>query len=203
MYKRTIDNRWSFKDADTKEFTHCYHAYPAMMIPQVARALIEEYKPEDGVELLFDPYMGSGTSLVEASIKGINAIGTDLNPLARLMSHVKTTHYDLSCIRDTFSMMQALFFEYSEDKVKNKNFDNISNYTYWYSRDSLLRLSYIYQVINECVALDFADFFKIGDGKTGITDRFQIDQTGFFIDGIPNIFCFVAFGKVAGDAESF
>ena len=43
MYKRTIDNRWSFKDADTKEFTHCYHAYPAMMIPQVARALIEEY----------------------------------------------------------------------------------------------------------------------------------------------------------------
>ena len=46
MYKRTIDNRWSFKDADTKEFTHCYHAYPAMMIPQVARALIEEYKPE-------------------------------------------------------------------------------------------------------------------------------------------------------------
>ena len=74
MYKRTIDNRWSFKDADTKEFTHCYHAYPAMMIPQVARALIEEYRPEDGVELLFDPYMGSGTSLVEASIKGINAI---------------------------------------------------------------------------------------------------------------------------------
>ena len=31
MYKRTIDNRWSFKDADTKEFTHCYHAYPARM----------------------------------------------------------------------------------------------------------------------------------------------------------------------------
>ena len=150
MYKRTIDNRWSFKDADTKEFTHCYHAYPAMMIPQVARALIEEYKPEDGVELLFDPYMGSGTSLVEASIKGINAIGT---------------HYDLSCIRDTFSMMQALFFEYSEDKVKNKNFDNISNYTYWYSRDSLLRLSYIYQVINECVALDFADFFRMKEEK--------------------------------------
>ena len=166
MYKRTIDNRWSFKDADTKEFTHCYHAYPAMMIPQVARALIEEYRPEDGVELLFDPYMGSGTSLVEASIKGINAIGTDLNPLARLMSHVKTTHYDLSCIRDTFSMMQVLFFEYSEDKVKNKNFDNISNYTYWYSRDSLLRLSYIYQVINECVALDFADFFKVPLSET-------------------------------------
>ena len=74
MYKRTIDDRWSFKTADTTEFTHCYHNYPAMMIPQVARTLIKEYKPNDGVTLLFDPYMGSGTSLVEANICGVNAI---------------------------------------------------------------------------------------------------------------------------------
>ena len=35
MYIRKIDDSWSFKNADTKEFTHCYHSYPAMMIPQV------------------------------------------------------------------------------------------------------------------------------------------------------------------------
>ena len=33
-------------------------------------------------ELLFDPYMGSGTSLVRLSLKG-STIGTDFNPLAR------------------------------------------------------------------------------------------------------------------------
>lgn len=86
MFERKIDNRWSFRTANTKEYTHCYHSYPAMMIPQVARTLIDEFSPKGKMELLFDPYMGSGTSLVEASIKGINSVGTDINPLARLIS---------------------------------------------------------------------------------------------------------------------
>ena len=46
MYKRTIDNRWSFKGSNTKEYTHCYHTYPAMMIPQIARTLIEDTFPK-------------------------------------------------------------------------------------------------------------------------------------------------------------
>ncbi|MGN0033798.1 MAG: DNA methyltransferase, partial [Candidatus Limimorpha sp.] len=82
MYERTINSTWSFKTADTKEYTHCYHTYPAMMIPQIARSLIEQFAPKDRCNLIFDPYMGSGTSLVEASIKGVNSIGTDINPLA-------------------------------------------------------------------------------------------------------------------------
>ena len=98
MYKRKVDDRWSFKEANTKEFTHCYHIYPAMMIPQIARTLIEEYKPKGRLDLILDPYMGSGTTLVEASLAGINSIGTDLNPLARLMGKVKTTHYNYKSI---------------------------------------------------------------------------------------------------------
>ena len=55
-FNREIDNRWSFKSANTKEYTHCYHTYPAMMIPQVARELINNYAPEDGqLNLIFDP----------------------------------------------------------------------------------------------------------------------------------------------------
>uniref|UniRef100_UPI0039671503 TRM11 family SAM-dependent methyltransferase n=1 Tax=Barnesiella intestinihominis TaxID=487174 RepID=UPI0039671503 len=93
MYNRQINNRWNFRTVNTKEFTHCYHSYPAMMIPQIARTLIKEYAPKDKCKLLFDPYCGSGTSLVEASLMGIDSIGTDLNPLARLMARVKTTKY--------------------------------------------------------------------------------------------------------------
>ena len=53
-YIRLVDDRWSFRDANTKEYTHCYHAYPAMMIPQVARSLIAEYKPEGELNTIFD-----------------------------------------------------------------------------------------------------------------------------------------------------
>ena len=89
--KRQRDETWDFRKANTKQYTHCFHPYPAMMIPQVAGRIIDEFG--EGAKLLFDPYCGTGTSLVEANIRGINAIGTDINPLARLIAKVKTTPY--------------------------------------------------------------------------------------------------------------
>src|SRR3989344_9131828 len=81
---------WDFREADTKQFTHRLHTYPAMMIPQIARRLIYLYGKE--AKTLLDPFMGSGTSLVEASITPHikEAYGFDLNPLAFLISKVKT-----------------------------------------------------------------------------------------------------------------
>ncbi len=159
MYKRIVDNSWNFKDANTKQYTHCYHTYPAMMIPQVARRLLQEFAPKGKFEVLFDPYMGSGTSLVEASILGLTSIGTDLNPLARMMSKVKTCHYNCSLLENEFAGIQIKLFSYSPKLIKNRNFDRISNYLFWYSEDSLLRLSYLQQLINE---LDYGqDFFNI------------------------------------------
>jgi len=90
------DYSWDFRDSDTKELTHCFHAYPAMMIPQIPRRLLQKYG--SSAKTLFDPYCGSGTSLVEANVKGINAIGTDLNPLARLIAKTKTTPIDIQTL---------------------------------------------------------------------------------------------------------
>lgn len=165
MFERKIDKYWNFETSDTKEFTHCYHIYPAMMIPQVARKLIADYKPEH-CNLLLDPYMGSGTSLVEANIVGINAIGTDINPLARLMSKVKTTHYDLSEISYWYSEICLAFNFYTSTDVKDTNFERISNYAFWYSEDSLYRLTFITQLINERVPEEFRDFFRVALSET-------------------------------------
>ena len=158
-FTRRIDDSWSFRTANTKEFTHCYHTYPAMMIPQVARALIREYHPNDRCKLLFDPYMGSGTSLVEALLAGINAVGTDLNPLARLMSRVKTTHYDARQIADQYGEIITATLTYHPEQVINRNFDRISNYSFWYTEDALLRLSFLSQLIDN-TGIN-ADFFRI------------------------------------------
>ena len=57
MGKKYLDNFWYFRGENTKEYTHCFHTYPAMMIPQVARELINRYKNKD-TKLIFDPYMG-------------------------------------------------------------------------------------------------------------------------------------------------
>jgi DNA modification methylase len=89
-----IDNSWDFKNDDTKLNTHGFHSYPAMMIPQVARRLIETYGLESKV--LLDPFMGSGTALVEAKLHDNFevAYGIDINPLTRLIAKVKTTPID-------------------------------------------------------------------------------------------------------------
>lgn len=158
-YNREIDDRWTFRTSDTKEYTHGYHTYPAMMIPQIARTLIEEYAPEGALNLIFDPYMGSGTTLVEASVKGVASIGTDLNPLARLMSKVKTTHYDVSIISTQYKEISSAFAEYDRTKVANSNFDRISNYTYWYSDEILYKLTYMEETIRRVA--DGSDFFRL------------------------------------------
>lgn len=157
-YIRQIGDKWSFRTANTKEFSHCYHSYPAMMIPQVARTLIEEFMPKDGCKTLFDPYCGSGTSLVEASLKGIDSIGTDLNPLARFISKVKTTKYPIEEIKTQFYEIQSQLVFYSEDQVIDRNFDRISNCSYWYSEAILLKLSFLSQLISSC---SHADFFNV------------------------------------------
>lgn len=158
-FERKIDYRWSFRDADVHEYTHCYHTYPAMMIPQVARTLMEEFRPEGRFKKILDPYMGSGTTLVEASIIGVDSIGTDLNPLARFMAKVKTTHYNEEELIVDFRNIQAELVFFDVDKVKERNFDRISNYSFWYTDDSLLRLSYLQQLINEKV--NNKDFFNL------------------------------------------
>ncbi len=62
MNRKYKDETWDLRKANTKESTHCFHNYPAMMIPQIARKLLDRYGIEGG--WLLDPYCGTGTSLV-------------------------------------------------------------------------------------------------------------------------------------------
>ena len=89
------DTTWSFEDStqkDTAYATHGFHKYPAKFIPQLAKRCIEEHTSEG--ELVCDPFMGCGTTLVESLVLGRKAVGVDINPVAHLISKVKTTPID-------------------------------------------------------------------------------------------------------------
>ena len=51
----------------------------------------------EGLTVL-DPFCGSGTVLLEAALRGHSAIGIDVNPLARLITRVKTTRLDVASL---------------------------------------------------------------------------------------------------------
>ena len=69
--------------------THTFYTYPARFSPSFAASAIECFsKPGD---LVLDPYMGGGTTIVEAMVAGRRAVGVDLNSLAVFIARVKTS----------------------------------------------------------------------------------------------------------------
>ena len=69
--------------------THNFYRYPARFSPELARQLISEFSlPGDYV---LDPFMGGGTTIVEALAAGRRSLGVDINDLACFVTQVKTT----------------------------------------------------------------------------------------------------------------
>jgi len=69
--------------------THTFYRYPARFSPKFVRQVIEQFT--DPGDLVFDPFMGGGTTLVEALALGRHAVGTDISSLATFISKAKTT----------------------------------------------------------------------------------------------------------------
>ncbi len=163
--KKRRDEVWDFRSADTKQHVHCFHTYPAMMIPQVAGQILDDFG--NGARLLFDPYCGTGTSLVEANIRGINAIGTDINPLARLIAKVKTTPIDIETldthVKELTELCISINFEKQSIEYELPSFNNID---YWFKKDVQIKLAMIKKFIDGIKDRDVQDFFKVAFSET-------------------------------------
>jgi len=68
--------------------THSFYRYPARFPPRLARAIIEGFT--DPGDFVLDPFVGGGTTLVEATALGRRAVGLDINSLAVFVTNAKT-----------------------------------------------------------------------------------------------------------------
>lgn len=159
------DETWDFRAADTKQYTHRFHSYPAMMIPQVARRILEEYGGKSN--LLFDPYCGTGTSLVEANLRGMDAIGTDINPLARLIAKVKTTVIPVDVLDDYIRDYLDFVLSLRAGKMRLKpNIPKFKNIDYWFKKETQYWLAILKEYIEKIGDVDVRDFFKVAFSET-------------------------------------
>ena len=76
----------------TTAFTHGLHRFAAKFVPQVPAWALDHFGSRASVVL--DPFMGSGTTLVEGILRGGTTIGVDIDPLARLIARAKVTPVD-------------------------------------------------------------------------------------------------------------
>jgi len=73
---------------EARAHVHGFHSYAARLHPLTARRLVERLSAPS--EAVLDPFMGSGTVLVEARLLERRAMGTDVNPLSVELAHLKT-----------------------------------------------------------------------------------------------------------------
>jgi hypothetical protein len=92
---RTADGHadyWSFRDAATaRHEDDVLFQYPAMMVSPMQGALIDVLREHrEGPLAILDPFVGSGTTLIEAMRRGLPFTGTDLNPFAVMLARVES-----------------------------------------------------------------------------------------------------------------
>lgn len=76
---------------------HRLHPYLGKFIPQLVEWFLRRFFKEG--DLILDPFMGSGTTLVQANEMRMHAIGIDISPFNCLIARVKTATYDVARAR--------------------------------------------------------------------------------------------------------
>jgi DNA modification methylase len=110
--------------------THWIYPYKGKFHPQMIRALLNIIGLKEG-DTVLDPFLGSGTTALEAQLLGINSVGIDISPLCVLQSKVKTESiYVFSEIlewkNEILKKVQLSLFNF-HDKALDKTIENISN----------------------------------------------------------------------------
>ena len=145
----------------TTYLTHNFHPYPAKFIPQIPKFFIKKFSSEKDV--ILDPFVGCGTTLVESAISNRKSIGVDLNPIATLISRAKSSKLSTKQIKiiDSFKKnirlrIHELYVNGEELKVTNQ-FPNIDH---WFQANVQKELTIITDEINKIQDEKSSDFIK-------------------------------------------
>lgn len=110
--------------------THWIYPYKGKFHPQMIRALLNIIGLNKG-DTVLDPFIGSGTTAVEAQLLGINCIGIDISPLCVLQSKVKTESIDVLPEilewKDEILLKVGVNLFNLDDKALDKTIEKISN----------------------------------------------------------------------------
>lgn len=160
------DGFWDFVDYE-KRYTHFIHVYPAMMIPPIPATILNimrTYQPN--IRNLMDPFMGSGTALLEGVLAGLNVWGVDLNPLACLLAKAKCTPIRSEILEEA----SRVLLENIEADINNENLrvetPNFHNIDYWFKDYVIRDLQIIKQRINEIEDKDIKALFLVAFSQT-------------------------------------
>ncbi|CEG13610.1 hypothetical protein MSIBF_A4290002 [groundwater metagenome] len=153
MSEKTIFRR--IGEEETNYATHHLYRYPGQFVPQIPRFLIEKFSKK--YDVVLDPFCGSGTTLVEANLLHRNSYGIDVNPIARLVTKVKTKKISMS--NDELIRITNInnFDDFDEIRKECKKFE----YGYLFNGENLMQLLKLRKEIYENYTDDIRNFLLV------------------------------------------
>lgn len=162
MLTQKSEMQFSFSGEDTSYLTHSLHPYPAKFPPQLPKKILEIYAVKG--QTVLDPFCGSGTTLVEARIFGVNAIGVDVNGLSVLLSKVKSTpltEQQFSIIENFISNIESEIPKWKSEKRPKIIIKKIEGQEHWFQNNVSEEITYLLYEILKQKDNDIRDFLKI------------------------------------------
>ena len=158
----SLNLNWREKDLPEKlrtKHVHKIHPYMGKFIPQLVEIFLRKFRPK----LVYDPFCGSGTTMVEANALGIDSIGTDISSFNVLLSKVKTDKYDIglldSEVCDILRNLSMYKRRLSEREKVNGLFTTDNKYlNEWYGDQARKELLYFLRLIQN---YKYQDLFKV------------------------------------------
>jgi DNA modification methylase len=136
--------------------THNIHSYPAKLLIHIPHLFLANTLLSQPGDSVFDPFCGSGTVLLESQLNGRHSAGADSNPLARLISRVKTTPLGKFELEGALGALVDSFSEYTEAPPPN-----VININHWFSPRIQSELQKISQAIAGVREDAHSRFFQI------------------------------------------
>lgn len=115
----------------TTAFTHGLHRFAAKYVPQVPAWALDTFAGRGAVVL--DPFMGSGTTLVEGVLRGTTSVGVDIDPLARFIARAKVTPVDHERIADLGRELAARWRGPIPEGARRHPMPDVANFAHWFS----------------------------------------------------------------------
>jgi hypothetical protein len=134
--------------------THLIHPYPAKLLLNIPLFFInaQQLSPPGGI--VYDPFCGSGTVLLEALLSGRRCVGSDANPLARQIAGAKTTWLDPSVLLATLDSILSC----DAEPVK---FAAVLDVSKWYSDETISDMSKLLGAIRTSCQGGIRNFMEV------------------------------------------
>lgn len=142
-------NEWDIPSTikELSYLTHSHYRYYGKFPSVVAGQILEQLSPPSNKHYVIDNFCGSGTTLVEAKLRGIKSYGIDINWLSVLASNVKVSYVNIEAVKEELSSLIAWFeanqtdFKAPDDTFSQKWFEEEA------SRDLYTIRAYIYDLV--------------------------------------------------------